>query len=355
MTNLKAHLGFILALTSSCQQKTSSEALQSASDSGLKQLAQVVFQDHMKTSDGVNFDIDADQLVIDEKVKSAETNLYRGMSSPQKSVADVVKMLALLSPADYIPSWRMSNLKSLRPELSWQEIASLMDQDYAFWSGTGNAFKKPMIELIADAHTGGPEALYPMASAMTAVSFRGLESRFPQQVKSAIEAQRGFPADHIEEGQDKAFFFFDPVMSFSLLYSVAEIFAKTDDSYIIKMNDVNQRRCREASLKRSGCITFSYEFADEAEIGIFGYVDQAEVQALMKGRSLLSKGTKKGEILLINRDKSEFSEVIQSKADGTCPDGYTGIETRKDDIEKLISDGLRASGFTCASGAQSIF
>jgi hypothetical protein len=300
-----------------------------------------------KTTDGIVIDENESQLVIDDHVKSRETLLYRGMSTKQKAIGDLAKMLAGLAPHDYIPSWRMSNLKRLRPELSLKEIAPLMDQDYELWS------QRSQISLIADAHTGGMEALYPLIRSMVAVSFRGLESHFPDHIKQTISSQKTLPDNHLEELQSKAFIFFDPVLSFSLFPQVAETFAQKDDNYIIQAKDVKQRRCRKEGLKESRCISLSYDFADEAEIGIFGYVAADELQLVKKGSMVLARGLKTGQLLLINTTDARYWEVVQAEAHGSCPVGYMKSDGQSDG-EKLILDGLGASGFSCLTSPKSL-
>ncbi len=269
-----------------------------------------------------------------------ETLFYRGMDERQASLPKVLLMLANSSQSKaVIPSRRWSSLRSWNPALSDEEVSQWVDRDLAFFR------EKKLLGTYASCHSDWYECFLPTFEELLAASV----PTFREQgalTSVALETIAQAEVDYRESPwKDRTLILFDPVISTSSSLEVATGFAEDRDprfaSYVLALNDAQDRHCSAATKKRrpSACFTTQTEYADELEYPFFGEIRAHEISGLSRNRTQVTRFSE-GILSVATSDGVRF-RVAGRGAVADCP--APPLES----VDARVAGALRQSGLEC--------
>jgi len=293
---------------------------------------------------------------------TASSYLYRGTHEGYAPLRQVIRMISRThGEDDIIPSKRWQNLREFSPPtVSDSEITLQIQNDVqALW-------QKGLLWSYADCHSDWYECAQPPFSDLIGPSFQALlqNNSSPTLSFKVQELEAGYSS---LRGIEPALYFFDPVISTSIVKSVAQSFAKDriaadgsvlQASYVLTLSDSQHRHCSLKTKSREpwDCIMTATEYVDEFEYPFFGVILPDEVIAVQRGNTEVDhvpdSSQIRVEILTPLHQPTASFHLERLQSDGSCSHPSQKWEEGSDpDLDPSIRAALQAEGWLCRSSS----
>jgi len=291
---------------------------------------------------------------------TANSFLYRGTHEGYAPLTQIIRMISRThGPDDIIPSKRWQNLRAYSPRtVSDSEITLRIQNDVQ------TLRQKGLLWSYADCHSDWYECAQPPFDDLIGPSFQSLLlSESSSELQTKVQAlEFGYSS---LGGIEPALYFFDPVISTSIVQSVAQSFAKDkvaadgsilQVSYVLTLSDSQHRHCSLTTKSKEpwDCIMTATEYVDEFEYPFFGVIQADEVIAVQRGNTEIHHTSTPNrirvEILTLPHLPVASFELEKNQPDSSCSDDADRWEEDSDpEMDPSIRSALRSEGWLCRS------